>query len=386
MKLIELHLLQSFPGTCLNRDDVGAPKSILFGGVNRARVSSQCWKRAIRELAMKYAPENFAGKRGKYHTETLEKMMIELGIDPDSAKILASEALLAYSKNDDNKKEKSDQNNSKDKKKDQDDGKTPVALYFTPNELATIAQNLKNEVYDKFTDQSKDRKENKKITDKIKKAITKAIKNTPPHDFADIAIMGRMVAADPSLMLEGAGMFSHAISTHAVANEIDFFSAVDDTQPLDTAGAGHIGTLEMNSACYYRYIGLNIDLLFDNDHLGKLESPERKAILATFLKAVIEAVPGARKNSMFGFTRPQFVLGLVRTGQPLSLANAFEEPVQLGKKGGYVSESIEKLNEHLDKLQNEYDLKKTVDCEGRISDKLPLDAWIEKMITSALEG
>lgn len=42
---IEFHILQSFPVTCLNRDDVGAPKSAIVGGVSRARVSSQCWKR-----------------------------------------------------------------------------------------------------------------------------------------------------------------------------------------------------------------------------------------------------------------------------------------------------------------------------------------------------
>ena len=50
MKMIEMHILQSFPVTCLNRDDVGAPKSAYFGGVSRARVSSQSWKRAIRQL------------------------------------------------------------------------------------------------------------------------------------------------------------------------------------------------------------------------------------------------------------------------------------------------------------------------------------------------
>ena len=45
---IEYHILQSFPVTCLNRDDVGAPKSAVVGGVSRARVSSQCWKREVR--------------------------------------------------------------------------------------------------------------------------------------------------------------------------------------------------------------------------------------------------------------------------------------------------------------------------------------------------
>ena len=45
---IEFHILQSFPVTCLNRDDVGSPKTAMIGGTMRARVSSQCWKRAVR--------------------------------------------------------------------------------------------------------------------------------------------------------------------------------------------------------------------------------------------------------------------------------------------------------------------------------------------------
>ena len=65
MKLIELHILQSFPVSCLNRDDVGAPKTATFGGVTRARISSQCLKRAIRLNAKELCPELFAGERSK---------------------------------------------------------------------------------------------------------------------------------------------------------------------------------------------------------------------------------------------------------------------------------------------------------------------------------
>ncbi len=65
MKLIELHILQSFPVSCLNRDDVGAPKTATFGGVTRARISSQCLKRAIRLHAKELCPDLFKGERSK---------------------------------------------------------------------------------------------------------------------------------------------------------------------------------------------------------------------------------------------------------------------------------------------------------------------------------
>ena len=46
--IIELHMLQNFAPSCLNRDDTNSPKECEFGGYRRARISSQCIKRAIR--------------------------------------------------------------------------------------------------------------------------------------------------------------------------------------------------------------------------------------------------------------------------------------------------------------------------------------------------
>src|SRR3954447_1663368 len=85
MKLIELHILQSFPVSCLNRDDVGAPKSAIFGGANRARVSSQCLKRAIRELAQELSPAVFAGKRSRLIIEPLAQRLQAHGVTEPKA-------------------------------------------------------------------------------------------------------------------------------------------------------------------------------------------------------------------------------------------------------------------------------------------------------------
>ena len=43
--IVDVHVLQTVPPSNLNRDDTGSPKSATFGGVRRARVSSQAWKR-----------------------------------------------------------------------------------------------------------------------------------------------------------------------------------------------------------------------------------------------------------------------------------------------------------------------------------------------------
>jgi len=163
------------------------------------------------------------------------------------------------------------------------------------------------------------------------------------------------VANDRSLTLEGAGMFSHALSTHRVNNDIDFFSAVDDLKPQDEAGAGHIGTLEFNTACYYRYIGLNLDFLRDEDHLKHFSNDELKLVMDTFIKASILAVPVARRNSMLGHNPPAFVLGLFRKGQPISLVNAFENPIRASD--GYLGPSIEAMKKHYESLKQTYGIE-----------------------------
>lgn len=354
MNLLELHILQSFPVTCLNRDDVGAPKSAVFGGTPRARVSSQCWKRAIREMMQKTNNELFAANRTRFLVRELEaaflaKLEVE---DGAKARLLALAAADAIGKLDSIEK-----------------GNVKTLLFFSPQELAGVVdamlvadfgENL-SVAYDEDAEKKERAKALKSVQDKAKKAV-KAF-GGKVKDAADIAVFGRMVADDHSLMVEGAGMFSHALSTHKVSNEIDFFSAVDDMNKDGDEGAGHIGTLEFNSACYYRYIALNLDLLWDKDHLEHFSGDERKAVLDAFIRASILAVPNARKNSMMGFNPPEYVLGTVREGQPVSLVNAFEEPLK--SRSGLIQPSIDALEGKLEWMKSTYGLKP---FERRLSD------------------
>ncbi len=351
MNLIELHILQSVPVTCLNRDDVGAPKSAIFGGVTRARVSSQCWKRASRERARQYAPEIFAGERTKYIVAELKKLFLNKDITEELSAKLALITADAIGK--------------LDVKKDKDIEKVKTLLFFTPQELENVVNAVLQGVSGK--DDEINNTYNALITGKTEKGkkLFEVDKNvikrlgTKTKDMADIALFGRMVADDATLTMEGAALFSHAISTHAVASEIDFFSAVDDARKgADDAGAGHIGTIEFNSACYYRYVGINLDLLKSN--MGDAANDEEiMEILKSFIKAVILAVPNARKNSMFGWTPPSYVLGLRREGQPISLANAFEKPIR--SKDGIVDDSKKALDTEWEKMKSVFGEKASVE-------------------------
>ncbi len=316
MKHLELHVIQSVPVACLNRDDLNSPKTAVFGGVQRARVSSQSWKRAIRELAKEIAPEQFRGERTRLMYDPLVKAMSKAGIAEKEADEGARKIIDELVKLD---------AKSKDKVKS-------TTLYFmSPLELETIAKTYA---------------ENKDVKKTLKAVDAKSLK-----DAADISIFGRMVANDHSLTVEAASMFSHALSTHKVDNEIDFFSAVDDLQPKEESGAGMTSTLEFNSATYYRFAALNLDMLADIEHLGSLSSEERRSVVRTFIEATIKAVPSARKNTMNGNTLPVHVLGVVREkGHPIQLVNAFETPVKSSQ--GYTARSVELLKEEYAKLKD----------------------------------
>lgn len=337
MNLIELHILQSFPVSCLNRDDVGSPKSAVFGGVTRARLSSQSLKRAVRLLARSEST-GFQGIRSRFLLEPFTKALVAAGMDETSAAEKAKLVCEAFSKVD-------------AKKPDQ----VTTAVYLSPGEILQIAVAIAG------GDEPK-----------------KAIKKVDRLDAADIALFGRMVANDATLNVEGAAMFSHALSTHSASNEIDFFSSVDDLKAdAEDAGASMIGTLEFNSATYYRYTAINLDQFADVKNLGKLTPDQRRTILTDFIRATLIAIPGARQNSMNAATLPFEVLGVRKTkGQPLQLVNAFEAPVKANK--GLQAASLMAMKEHLEKLEKTW---------GSLGEKLwlteiGLDSFLAQLLTT----
>ena len=77
--IVEIHLLQNFAPSNLNRDDTGAPKDALFGGTRRARISSQCSKRAIREYFKQQNAEWVASRTRRLVDEISKQLCKRLG-------------------------------------------------------------------------------------------------------------------------------------------------------------------------------------------------------------------------------------------------------------------------------------------------------------------
>ncbi|MBF9014138.1 MULTISPECIES: type I-E CRISPR-associated protein Cas7/Cse4/CasC [unclassified Oceanispirochaeta] len=302
---VEFHILQSFPVTCLNRDDVGSPKTAVVGGVTRARVSSQSWKRQIR-LSMKDFGINIA-TRTKHIAQKIEKECLLLGATEEQAKVCSEIISNALSKD--------------------------TLHFFSDTESKALALLAKDKEYT-LTEKDKD------IIKTHKKAFN------PGLDGLDIALFGRMVAQAAELNVEAAASFSHAISTHKVSNEVEFFTALDDypiSEELET-GSSHMGSLEFNSATYYRYIGLDLGQLVDT--LGDDEELEKA--LTAFIKALYVAVPGARQTTQAGYNPWDYARVNIRRGQGIQAS--FDKPVRSSGKG-YLEPSIEALNDYLDKKE-----------------------------------
>lgn len=299
---IEFHILQSFPVTCLNRDDVGAPKTAVVGGVTRARVSSQSWKRQVR-LAMQDFGIKLAA-RTKQAASIFIRACLAAGADAIQAEECGKK--LADLIIDD------------------------TLLFISDTEAQAFAKYAKENSFDA------NRFKDKELAKVAKKAMNPAV------DALDIALFGRMVAKAADMNVEAAASFAHAISTHKVSNEVEFFTALDDL--AEEPGSAHMGSLEFNSATYYRYISLDLGQLAQT--LG-IDADLKPAIEA-FAKALFVAVPSARQTTQSGASPWEFARVLVRKGQRLQVP--FEQPIT-AKGEGYLQPSIEALKTYLNKKE-----------------------------------
>lgn len=334
-RFIELHLIQNFAPSCLNRDDTGAPKDAMFGGYRRSRISSQCLKRAIRDTfssaGLLTAEE--LGIRTRNILSLLQDKLSDKGITESRAAIEQTLSIL---------KLKLKEPKKKDKDEDIKQPQTEYLLFLSNNAVNELA-----DVIEAHLDALSGGKESREL----KKAIEDCIGSA---SAVDVALFGRMLADRKELNVDAAAQVAHAISTHRVDRESDFFTAVDDWTRDAEADAGMLGTVEFNSSCQYRYAVVNLDQLQRN--LGGDAVLARRGLLA-FLQASVHAIPTGKQNTFAAHNLPSFVGITVRTGQPVSLANAFEVPVKAGDhRRGLAAASVTKLQDHCQQLNKAFDL------------------------------
>jgi CRISPR system Cascade subunit CasC len=310
---VDIHILQTVPPSNLNRDDAGSPKQAVYGGVRRARVSSQAWKRAARKKFVEQVPEGELAVRTKRISSLLAtRLAARTGLDAESAARVATQLLTPLG--------------IKAGKKATE---TAYLLFFGRPQI------------DRLVDLVADRADELAALDD--KALAAAVGDLPVKEQLasghpiDVALFGRMVADIPGLNVDAATQVAHALSTHAVETEFDYFTAVDD-ENTESMGAGMIGTVEFNSATLYRFATVGVHQLLDNLG-GDVEATT--TALEVFLAAFAYSMPSGHQNTFGNRTLPALVSVVLRDDQPVNLVSAFEQPVP--HKAGIVAESVKRL-------------------------------------------
>lgn len=302
---VDVNAIQTLPPSNINRDDTGSPKTAQYGGVIRARVSSQSWKKAMRDYFYNNSEFENIGVRTleivKYLAEEIKRLKPSL-TDEDALK-LANETFKAAGIG------------TKDNK--------AKALFF-------LGKSQRDALAKAAIDGEKD-----------KKKLQEILSSNPA---IDIALFGRMVADDQNLNEDASAQVAHAISTHQVSNEYDFFTAVDDISKEESQGAGMLGTVEYNSSTLYRYANVAAHELLNQ--LGSVE--DTVGAIRLFVEAFAKSLPTGKVNTFANQTLPQAILVTIRDDRPVNLVSAFEEPVR--SNDGYVEKSITKLLKEKEKV------------------------------------
>ncbi|MFG2143997.1 type I-E CRISPR-associated protein Cas7/Cse4/CasC [Streptomyces sp. NPDC048696] len=349
--ILDIHILQTVPPSNMNRDDTGTPKSAYFGGVRRARVSSQAWKRATRTAFGDLLSPEELGVRTKKVAEALAERITarDRALEPVAIELAAETLRVATGSKIEVPKRK------ETKAEEKGETAAPESLYLmflSSRQLDALAE---------LAVEGAVGGELKALQQHLKENKTRARKAVDTRHSVDIALFGRMVADSADLNVDAATQVAHAISVHKSDIESDYYTAVDDRSMDDESGAGMIGTIDFNSATLYRYAAVDVDELQRNLGLGlrpdeRPSTPVERAVGA-FLEAFITSLPTGKINTFGNHTLPSAVIVKIRDRWPVSFVGAFEEPVPKTETGGFLREGCERLAEFVPELEKQYGLE-----------------------------
>lgn len=444
--LVEVHILQNHAPSNLNRDDTGSPKEAVFGGYKRARISSQCLKRSIRrspvfrdlfrvdspatigpelrEVMRKHGIDEALAYELSIRTrampEVVKDVLVARGVDSalalDAAAVAARLGARAAGgtrqtgevDEDDTGKVPPGADGARDKARRP---RTKQTMFISQRDVDTVTEYLcallEQEGLKGLARVAK------QVSSSDKRLVIE--KDLGQLDYrpvtVDLALFGRMVTSEAFVDVEAASQFAHALSTHKIDHEFDYYTAVDDLERSadDEAGGGAdmIGDVEFNSACYYKYFNVHVDGLVDN-LTGKAfkrtvtEDDEKAAreTAARAIRALIEAAclvtPTGKQNSFAAFQPPSLVWIEIRDRNlPVSYANAFCSPVNPRVREGLEKESALALRTECEALTEMYGLEarkrlllakdKSIEIEGT-SSSANLKALLDELETEVTRG
>ena len=330
---LDLHVLQTVPPSNVNRDDTGSPKSAMFGGSRRARVSSQAWKRAVRLDFQEYLSPDKLGVRSKRLIERIGAGIATHAPELTEQSEELAEKLLKKLELKAEKPARKTKGKESDEDEEDPSAELQYLVFLSNQQISNLAE------YAATTAQAEE-----EPTKKDALAIAKI-----DHSI-DIALFGRMVADLTDLKVDAAAQVAHAISVHPVETEFDYFTAVDDIENDAHAGAGMIGTVEFNSSTLYRYATVNVPALLET--LGD-ETAMAEAVEA-FIVSFVRSMPTGKQNTFAHRTLPHAVVATLRTDQPINLVGAFEAPARARGGVTVLKSAASQLAEHAQRIDEAY--------------------------------
>lgn len=354
--IVDIHVLQTVPPSNLNRDDTGTPKSAVYGGVRRARVSSQAWKRATRTAFKQLLDPAELGVRTKKVAELIGETIRDLRpeVTPEESWELARAVVEAGTgaglEVPERKKSGKNKNSPKAAAATEEAKPLPpeskYLMFLSAQQrrgLAELAIEGRPDIGGFL---------------KVKKNRERARETADTRHSVDIALFGRMVADGADINVDAAAQVAHALSVHAVENESDYYTAVDDENEADETGAGMIGTVEFNSATLYRYAALDVDRLADNLGQGVAEDADRATpvcrAVEAFVRGFVSSLPTGKINTFAHHTPPDAVVVKLRESRPVNFVGAFEEPTMAESGSGHVRQASERLAEQIADVEREF--------------------------------
>ncbi len=349
MLYVDFCAIQNVPSNNINRDDTGAPKTAVYGGVRRARVSSQAWKKAMRDEFASMLPEEALAIRTKLVADQVACVIEDMRPDlQEKALPLAKAALTAAGIAVEESKRSGD-----------DEGKIAAKylIFISRAEIVALANAAlawEDSGVDWATAKPKD----------LKKDVAGAFHG---KQGIEIALFGRMLADAPDLNVDACAQVAHSISVDRVTQEYDYFTAMDQCAADDNAGAAMIDSTGYNSSTLYRYATVNVSSLVEQ--LGDIQTTI-DAVTA-FAEAFIRSMPTGKQNSFANRTLPNAVLVSIRDKQPVNPVSAFEVPVVAKGAESISRVAARKLGARVGSIERSYDMPACV--AWNIVDSEPVD-------------
>lgn len=359
---IEFHALTSHAPSNLNRDELGTPKTALFGGARRLRISSQCLKRTWRtspyfrgELA-----ESMLGVRTSRLPSMVREDLAREGVATEVVDglvaLLQSIGRKEAKASSDEQQDADDEEASDAQEGERADEETAHLLFLSQQEIGEVkafaranAEKLTGLFASSGGKKKGPRRPDPKKLETMRKALELHLGETCARNAVDVALFGRFVTSSEIRTVDAAMQVAHALGTQKVEVEYDFFSAVDDLSKEQ--GAGHIGESEFAASVFYKYAVCDLALLRAN--LAGDDALAARA-LGAMAAAVARAVPKGKANGTAPQNPADYLEVVVRQDAPISLANAFLKPVEPTRETDVMQVSIDRLRQHADRYDAAY--------------------------------